>query len=146
MARRVMSGVVQESDCDVLGHMNVSRYIAACSDGVFALQREIGLDEQDMQSGRRVSFAVVHMESDFRAELHAGDGFYLTTEVARIGGKSLTFHHRLYRERDEALAFDARFTTVLLSLETRRAVTIGADLRADLGPWLAEAVAPEVAG
>ncbi len=137
MARKVLSGVVQNDDCDVLGHMNVSRYIAACSDAVFALQRDIGMNEEDFKNGRKASFAVVHMESDFRAELHAGDGFYVTTEIARIGGKSLTFHHRLYRDRDDALAFDARFTTVLLSLETRRAVTIDADLRADLAPWLA---------
>ena len=65
--------VVDPSDCDFLGHMNVSRYFAACSDGVFALQSELGLTADDMRNGRRLSFAVVNAQSDFRAELAAGD-------------------------------------------------------------------------
>ncbi|PSL20424.1 hypothetical protein CLV88_10365 [Shimia abyssi] len=36
-------GVVDPADCDFLGHMNVSRYFAACSDAVFAIQAEMGL-------------------------------------------------------------------------------------------------------
>lgn len=51
--------VVDPSDCDFLGHMNVSRYFAACSDGVFAIQSEMGLTANDMRDGRQLSFAVV---------------------------------------------------------------------------------------
>jgi acyl-CoA thioester hydrolase len=29
---------VDPSDCDFLGHMNVSRYFQACSDAMFSLQ------------------------------------------------------------------------------------------------------------
>ena len=60
--------VVDPSECDFLGHMNVSRYFSACSDGVFAIQAELGLTANDMRSGRRLSFAVVRAESDFKAE------------------------------------------------------------------------------
>ncbi|WP_170328795.1 thioesterase family protein [Ruegeria arenilitoris] len=44
--------VVDPSDCDFLGHMNVSKYFAASSDAVFALQAEMGLTADDMRSGR----------------------------------------------------------------------------------------------
>ena len=74
--------VVDPSDCDFLGHMNVSRYFAACADGVIAIQSEMGLTANDMRSGRRLSFAVVNAQSDFRAELSAGDKLLLREQFA----------------------------------------------------------------
>ena len=97
--------VVDPSDCDFLGHMNVSRYFAACSDAVFALQTELGLSAHDMRSGRRLSFAVVHAESDFLAELTAGETIHMQTEILQIGGKSMTFRHELFRSADRKPAF-----------------------------------------
>lgn len=129
--------VVDPADCDFLGHMNVSRYFAACSDGVFAFQSELGLTAQDMREGRQLSFAVVRAESDFRAELTAGESIYLETEVLEIGTKSMTFRHRLYRARDRGLAFETRFKCVLMSLTERRARPVPDDIRAKAQDWLA---------
>lgn len=131
--------VVDPSDCDFLGHMNVSRYFAACSDGVFALQTEMGLTASDMRSGRRLSFAVVHAESDFRTELAAGDSIYLETEVLELGTKSITFRHRLFRAEDRALAFETRFKCVMLGLQTRKAEAIPDSVREKAKQWLAKA-------
>jgi acyl-CoA thioester hydrolase len=97
--------VVAPSDCDFLGHMNVSRYFAACSDGVFTIQSEMGLTANDMREGRRLSFAVVHAESDFKAELSSGDAIRLETGILAIGSKSTTFRHRLFRVDDNVMAF-----------------------------------------
>ena len=128
--------VVDPSDCDFLGHMNVSRYFAACSDGVFAIQSEMGLTANDMRDGRRLSFAVVNAQSDFRAELSAGDGIRLETSVMEIGSKSMTFRHRLIRSEGDTLAFETVFKCVLLSLETRRAAEIPDDVREKAAQWL----------
>ena len=95
--------VVDPSDCDFLGHMNVSKYFAACSDGVFAIQSEMGLTANDMRTGRRLSFAVVHAESEFKAELTAGDAIRLETSIVEIGSKSITFRHRLVRSEDRGV-------------------------------------------
>jgi YbgC/YbaW family acyl-CoA thioester hydrolase len=127
--------VVDPSDCDFLGHMNVSRYFAACSDGVFAIQSEMGLTANDMRDGRRLSFAVVNAHSDFRAELSAGDAIRLETSVMEIGSKSMTFRHRLIRSVGDALAFETVFKCVLLSLETRRAAEIPEDVRETAARW-----------
>ncbi|WP_417206909.1 acyl-CoA thioesterase [Antarctobacter sp.] len=129
---------VDPSHCDFLGHMNVSRYFAACSDAVFALQAELGLTPADMRGGRRLSFAVVHAESDFRAELHAGDLLRVETDVVAIGTKTMTFRHRLYRCPEETLSFESTFKGVLLSLETRRAVEVPQDVRDRAAAFLAE--------
>jgi len=127
--------VVDPSDCDFLGHMNVSRYFAACSDGVFAIQSEMGLTANDMRDGRRLSFAVVNAQSDFRAELSAGDAIRLETSVMEIGSKSMTFRHRLIRSTGDTVAFETVFKCVLLSLETRRAAEIPDDVRETAAQW-----------
>lgn len=128
--------VVDPTDCDFLGHMNVSKYFAACSDGVFAFQSAIGLTASDMRTGRRLSFAVVHAESDFRAELSAGDVIRLETSVVEIGSKSLTFRHRLLRTEDEAVAFETLFKCVMFDLANRRAAAIPDDIRVKASAWL----------
>jgi len=130
--------VVDPSDCDFLGHMNVSRYFAACSDGVFAIQSEIGLTANDMRDGRRLSFAVVHAESDFRAELAAGDAIRLETDIMAIGSKSITFRHRLIRADGDLLAFETLFKCVMLSLETRSAAPIPDAVREKASAWLVD--------
>ena len=128
--------VVDPSDCDFLGHMNVSRYFAACSYGVFAIQSEMGLTANDMREGRRLSFAVVHAESDFRAELSAGEAIRLETSIVELGSKSLTFRHKLIRSDDGAIAFETIFKCVLLDLGARQAATIPEDVRKKATDWL----------
>ncbi|MDW4499827.1 thioesterase family protein [Sulfitobacter sp. D35] len=130
---------VDPADCDFLGHMNVSRYFAACSDGVFNLQAELGLTAQDMRHGRRLSFAVVHAESDFRAELSAGDSIYLETAILAVGSKSMTFRHRLCRVADRKLAFETVFKCVMLSLDSRTAQPIPDDVREKASAFRIEA-------
>ena len=127
--------VVDPADCDFLGHMNVSRYFAACSDGVFAIQSEMGLTASDMRSGRKLSFAVVHAESDFRLELSAGDAIQLETSIIAMGTKSTTFRHRLIRSEDDATAFEAVFKCVMFNLETRGAADIPDEVRQKASAW-----------
>lgn len=98
--------VVDPADCDFLGHMNVSRYFAACSDGVLTIQSEMGLTANDMRRGLKLSFAVVNAQSDYRAELAAGDSIRLETSIVAIGSKSLTFRQRLIRADGDVLAFE----------------------------------------
>ena len=128
--------VVNPADCDFLGHMNVSRYFAACSDGVFAIQTEMGLTANDMRTGRRLSFAVVHAESNFKAELSAGDAIRLHTSIIEIGSKSITFRHCLIRSEDNAVAFETQFKCVMLNLETRRAAEVPEEVRQKAIEWL----------
>ena len=128
--------VVDPADCDFLGHMNVSKYFAACSDGVFAIQSEMGLTANDMRIGRKLSFAVVHAVSDFKAELSAGDAIRLETSIIQIGSKSITFRHCLIRSEDEAVTFETLFKCVMLSLETRRSAGIPDDVREKAQVWL----------
>ncbi len=122
--------VIAPSDCDHLGHMNVSRYFAAVSDGMFTLQTALGLTPQDVREGRRLSFAVVHAESEFKSEVAAGEAVFLESGVRELGTKSAVFQHRLMRLEDTGLVFETNFRCALLDLGTRRAVEIPDDVRA----------------
>lgn len=123
-------GVVAPADCDHLGHMNVQHYFAVVGDGMFAFQTLLGLGPQDVRGGRRMSFAVVRSESEFKSELLAGDVIYLETTILEMGGKSATFGHRLIKAEDGTVAFETRFTCALLDLEARRARAVPDDVRA----------------
>ncbi len=127
---------VAPSDCDVLGHMNVSRYFTACADGVFSLQTSLGLGLDDMTNGRKLSFAVVHSESDFKAEVHAGSVIYLMSGIVRIGDKSVVFHHRLFKADGDLLAFETQFKCVLLDLVERKARALPPDIREQAEKYL----------
>ena len=125
---------VAPSDCDVLGHMNVSRYFAACSDGVFSFQTMLGLGIGDIRGGRKLSFAVVHAESDFLSEIHAGEVIYLKTGIERI-----VFRHRLYKAESGTLAFETKFQCVMLDLDARKGAEIPADVRRKAQDYLVDA-------
>jgi len=127
---------VAPADCDVLGHMNISRYFQACSDGVLSFQTRLGLGISDIRHGRRLSLAAVRVESDFKSEIMAGEVISLRTGVEEIGGKTILLRHRLYRVEADVLAFDTKFRCALLDLEQRRAVAIPDDVRAKAQEYL----------
>jgi acyl-CoA thioesterase FadM len=109
--------------------MNVSKYFAACSDGVFSIQTNLGLGLSDIRDGRKLSFAVVHAESDFKSEVKVGEVISLQTGLEEIGNKSAVFRHRLFCVEGNVLAFETAFRCVLLDLEKRRAAPIPDDVR-----------------
>ena len=127
---------VDPSECDILGHMNVSRYFAACSDAMFSFQTELGLGLSNITGGRRLSFAVVRAESDFRSEVLAGEVIAMRTGVVELGNKSATFRHRLFRTESNTLAFESLFRCALFDLENRCAVEIPNDIRQKAAGYL----------
>ena len=136
-AMETFRSLVEPTDCDFLGHMNVARYFAACSDGIGNIETALGLTGHDQRSGRRLCFAVVHAESDFLAELQAGDSIYLKTDIAAVGTKSMTFRHRLYRADDEILVFSGTFKSAMFNVETRQSAVIPDDVRENAKRFIA---------
>ncbi|MCP4330271.1 MAG: hypothetical protein GY791_17740 [Alphaproteobacteria bacterium] len=128
-------GYVMPAQCDGLGHFNVQYYFAAISDAMFGFQTRLGL-APSVTRDQGLSFAVVHSDAAFKAELVTGDVYRLDTAILRIGGKSATFLHRFVRVEDEVLAMESRFTAVLFDTRLRRAVTIPDEIRRAAEPFL----------
>jgi acyl-CoA thioester hydrolase len=130
-------GTIAPADCDHLGHMNVQHYFAAVSDGMFAIMVHLGLGPEEIRR-RQMAFAVVHAETDFHHELHAGDVVVLDSTVLKLGEKSATFRHQLRNMATGDVAMTTDFTCVLLDLQKREAISIPADVRAAAAELIAE--------
>lgn len=128
--------IIDPSECDILGHMNVSRYFACVSDAGFAIMAAFGLGREDVVGGRRMSFAVVHSDATFHAEVLAGEAVFMRSHVVEVGRRSASFRHRLYRAGDAHLLFEATFKCVLMDLDRRRAVVVPDDMRARMQRFL----------
>jgi 4-hydroxybenzoyl-CoA thioesterase len=48
----------------------------------------------------RIGFPAVRAECDFKSPLRFGDTMSIELSITRMGGKSITFHYRVYREAD----------------------------------------------
>ena len=120
--------VVGAEDCDALGHMNVQHYFRAVSDGMFVLMERLGLSVPEI-ARRRLSFAVVRAETDFRRELHAGETVALDSTIMRIGDKVVDFHHRLRIVPSGEIAMATDYKCVMLDLDRRRTVVVPDDIR-----------------
>ena len=89
----------------------------------------------------RVGFPAVRAECDFHAPLRFGDTAEIEVTVARLGGKSITFHYRVYRQQDErsrTLCADGKVVCAVVDLAQfvaigvpERVVGMLADLRED---------------
>ena len=124
---QTFSAVVRDEDCDALGHMNVQHYFRAVSDGMIVLMERLGLSRSEI-ARRRISFAVVRAETDFRRELRPGDAMALDSCIKQIDEKVIVFHHRL-RIQTAEVAMSTDYRCVLLDLDRRRAVVVPDDIR-----------------
>lgn len=133
-------GAVAPWQCDALGHMNVQHYFAAIGDGMFNIQTMLGLGSRAMGE-RKLSFAVVHAETDFLAELVPGDVIRLETAIAGVTEKMGHFLHRLVRGEDGKLAMRTQFHCVMMDLATRKSARVPDDVRTNAEPFLVDAAA-----
>ena len=88
---------------------------------------ELGYDYAELVMGSRYGFPFVHLECDFKVPSRMGDVIDLTLLVERIGRTSLGIAIICHKDGVERLR--ARMVTAMMSLETRKAVPLPAELR-----------------
>lgn len=81
---------------------------------------------------RRIGFPIVHVESDFKAPLRYGDACPVELELLKLGGSSLTYRYRIYKETPQGrvLSAEAKIVTACMDLDTSMGIIIPPDLRA----------------
>jgi 4-hydroxybenzoyl-CoA thioesterase len=74
----------------------------------------------------RIGFPAVHAACDFKAPLRFGDLAEIELRVARLGGKSITFHYQVYRagEADRTLCADGQVVCAIVDLARFVAVDV----------------------
>lgn len=85
---------------------------------------------------KRLGFPTVHIESDFKAPLSYGDTALVTLHVLEVGRSSVKTSYSIRRKRDAALCMEASITTVLIDLDSMKAVPLTAELRAVFESYL----------
>ena len=90
----------------------------------------------DLISKKRLGFPTVHIEADFKAPLAYGDTAIVTLAVKKIGTSSVTAQYEIRRKRDSALCFTAEITTVMMSLDTQKALPLSDELKAVFSNYL----------
>ncbi|WP_288904582.1 thioesterase family protein [uncultured Sneathiella sp.] len=121
-------GQVLMRECDLLGHMNIQYYGSRISLAMCNMFHVIGLDPDDLKNGKR-GLAVVHQDSRYVAELHAGDIIHMQSAVVGSSDKTVTIDHRLYNSVDDGLAFTSRMTSAYMDLESRKAIPLSDAIR-----------------
>ena len=119
--------------------MNLGRYLAICGDGIFTMQSVLAAEVPEIGHDGTLSFAAVHIDGQYLAEVHAGQSLRLTTAVLKLGTKSATFEKRILRGPEDEPVFLGQLTSALLDRQTRRAVPLPPHLREALGALRKEA-------
>ena len=89
--------------------------------------QELGFDYAELITGDRYGFPIVHLECDFKIPSRIGEVIELTLLVERIGRSSLAIAIVCHRDNIERLR--ARMVTAMMSLETKKAVSMPDALR-----------------
>lgn len=125
------SGVVHRWMCDHYGHMNVRWYAHVFDDAGFVLWPSIGITTQDFVAAKTHT-VVAKTETDFRAELLAGQIIAVRSHFVRVGNKSVEYQQQLVDlETDEEHATQ-RVVEVFFDPDTRTSVAIPPTIRARL--------------
>jgi acyl-CoA thioester hydrolase len=121
-------GQVLMRECDLLGHMNMQFYGSRISLAMCTMFHAIGLDPENLNNSKR-GLAVVHQDTRYIAELHAGDIIHMESAVVGSSEKTVTFDHRLYNSVDGTLVFSSRMTSAYMDLDSRKAISLSATIR-----------------
>ncbi|HVN99374.1 MAG TPA: 3-hydroxyacyl-CoA dehydrogenase NAD-binding domain-containing protein [Steroidobacteraceae bacterium] len=125
-----LAGEVRPEWIDYNGHMTDSRYQQAFGDAFDALCRRVGIDEDYR---RRVGmYYTVESHTTHRAELRAGEAYYVETRVLEVDDKRLRLFHHLRRTRDKVVAATGEHMHLHVGVETGRTTSAPQPVRAQL--------------
>jgi acyl-CoA thioester hydrolase len=132
------AGVAHPWMCDEMGHLNVRHYVAMFDDASFQLLGRIAGPDADK---KRLGWADVRMEIDYRHETAVGTLLTIHSAVEKIGSSSVTYVHVLEGTVDGIVRAKTKTITVRFDLAARCKVDLGDDVRRRAG----ELILPDAA-
>jgi acyl-CoA thioester hydrolase len=124
------AGVAHPWMCDEMGHLNVRHYAAMFDDASFQLLGRIAGPDADR---RRLGWADVRTEIDYRHETAAGTLLSIHTHVEKIGNSSVVYVHVMEGTVDGIVRAQARTTTVRFDLVARGKIALDDESRRRAG-------------
>ena len=121
-------GAVYPSQCDHMGHMNVSSYVAKFDEATWQLFAAIGLTRSRMRD-EKLGMAGVEQHIEYRRELFAGDVVTVSSAVQEVKDKAIRFVHEMRNDATGEVAAKMVVVAVHLDAGTRKARAFPADVR-----------------
>src|SRR5262249_52423466 len=121
-------GAVYPSQCDHMGHMNVSWYVEKFDEATWQLFAAIGLTRSRMRN-EGIGMAGVEQNIEYKRELYAGDVVTVSSTVLEVKDKVIRFAHEMRNDETGELAARTSLVAVHLDMSTRRARALPSDVR-----------------
>jgi len=118
---------VQPWHCDEMGHMNVRHYLGMFDDAGFVLLAMIGHVTDESYGWADVQHRLRYLE-----ETPQGTAVVVTSELVKLGTKSVTLLHRMTDAVSGRVQAEAETVTVYFDLKARKAAPIPDRYRAML--------------
>lgn len=122
---------VNFQDVDAASTIFFPKVLEYFSDAYLELLRAAGLDVPGSLSRRESAAPLVHAEADYLLPLRFGDQVVVEVVLARVGGSSTSFAHRIRRADGETAAI-GQTVHVWVSGQTFRPIPVPDALRAFL--------------
>lgn len=124
--RHLIEFRVRFADLDVLGHLNNIALLQLLETGRVDYMTDLGLGTHN-----DLTYVIVSLQCDFRAQAHYRDVLTCGTRAARLGRTSLVLEHDVWKQ-DGTVVASATSTLVHLAEDTTRSAPVPADWPARL--------------
>ena len=121
-------GVVYPSQCDHMGHMNVTWYVAKFDEATWQIFSAIGLTRSRLRS-EGIGMAGVEQHIEYKRELYAGDVVTVSSTILEIKEKAIRFAHEMKNDETGEVAARTVLVAVHLDTVTRKARSFPSDVR-----------------
>jgi acyl-CoA thioester hydrolase len=113
-------GVVYPSQCDHMGHMNVTWYTQKFDEATWNLFAAIGIDS-NYSRDRKSGMAGLEQHIFYKKELVAGDTVTIRSRILEIREKVLRFEHQMFKNGSDELAAASELVAAHIDLVVRKA-------------------------
>ena len=121
-----ISQPVQWGDQDGFGHVNNTHFIGGFESARVAYLLKCGIE----MSAKGIGPILAAVHCNFRRQIQYPDTVIVGARVTRLGRSSITIEHKLWSERQSAVAADGTSTVVVFDYQSQQSTPISAELRA----------------
>jgi 4-hydroxybenzoyl-CoA thioesterase len=120
---------VRFDEIDAAGIVYFACFFTWCHDAMEAMLGPIDGGYVGLVRTRKLGLPAVHVEADYAAPLHFGDGVRIAVVVERVGRSSVALRFELSRLPDSQTVATIRHVVALTDLTAMRALPLPDDVR-----------------
>ena len=114
---------VRFNDTDAMGVVHFKNYLVYFDDGFVNFMRAVENPvEPAVKSG--IVFPVKKIDITYENSAKFGDYIIVETSIKEIGGKSMTFQHKLFRESDNTLLAGVECVRLVMELNSQKLLDV----------------------